>query len=422
MRRGLKMNVRFIWVLVWALAWALAGPGCARFRNPVNPAPSPKEKSGKTITAGKGKGDLMLDPSKALALPRKVIDARHKEKGGGAVAAGGENCGGPTNGNGHLMLNPSKVLALQMQAIREQDGKDEPGIRRRNRFTQWLDQTHQTWFCRMDNAVRRVDTMWLTEGTRPYDYELSTFKLRTLARVGGRSNDGDSDFKVRFRADVALPGLERKLHLFLDNAGRDSLPGADPMKQEDDTRLGVSAMLKAEKHSELDLGGGVRWRSSVPVAYGDLEWRWKWDLAGGELRLTPRGYYYTDDGLGQTTTLTWTHPAGKRKWFQTRTAERSTEKTDGLEFEQSLRFAWLRSGKGRGWVAQASVFPHLKSSEWFWDDALLNLSWRDALYRKWIYYTITPQVQFPREDDYHGRASLRIGLEILFGGKIGELQ
>jgi hypothetical protein len=41
--------------------------------------------------------------------------------------------------------------------------------------------------------------------------------------------------------------------------------------------------------------------------------------------------------------------------------------------------------------------------------------------RKWIYYTITPQVQFPKEDEYEPRPSLHIGLEILFGGRMGDL-
>ena len=31
---------------------------------------------------------------------------------------------------------------------------------------------------------------------------------RAWARVGGRSLDGNGDFKVRFRADLALPGLQ----------------------------------------------------------------------------------------------------------------------------------------------------------------------------------------------------------------------
>ena len=139
------------------------------------------------------------------------------------------------------------------------------------------------------------------------------------------------------------------------------------------------------------------------------------------VRLHPRGFWYSDDGWGQVTTLSWTRRLTERQIFQLRGAEKSTEQTDGVEFEQSMRFAWLRSGVGRGWLIQASVFPHLKSSEWYWDNLLVNLTWRDAVYRKWIYYTITPQLEFPREDDYQPRPSIRVGLEMLFGGSIGHL-
>lgn len=341
-----------------------------------------------------------------------------------AAPAESGNDEGQTNRNGQLMLDPEKVLELQMQAIDAQAdlaGTEGIFIGPRSRFARRTDEFHKRWYCRMDNAVRRVDTMWLTEEIQPYDYELSTFKLKTLARVGGRGNDKEYEVKVRFSADVALPGLEKKLHLFVDNAGRDTLPGKDPMEKEADTRLGARA-IQPLRLSELDLGGGLRWRNSGPVVFADLDWRWKWDLKGGKLRLTPRGFWYSDEGFGQTTTLAWTRPTSNpRKIFQFIAAERSTEKTDGVEFEQSLRFAWLRSGRVRGWVAQASVFPHLVSSDWIWDDSLITISWRDALYRKWIYYTVTPQVEFPKEDDYHARPSIRMGVEILFGGKIGEL-
>jgi len=119
--------------------------------------------------------------------------------------------------------------------------------------------------------------------------------------------------------------------------------------------------------------------------------------------------------------MTWTRQIREKQWLQIRTAERSTEQTDGLECEQTFLYAWLRPGTGRGWLARASIFPQFKSSTWIWDDSMVNLSWRDALYQKWIYYTLTPQIDFPKEDAYHPRPSFRIGIEILFGGKIGNL-
>ena len=368
-------------LLLLAAVWALAGSGCAHLGE-------------------------RAPPTKSAEPPAPAESAADRDRAAESKA--------------QLKLNPGKVLALQMRALNAQSGQEECLIQGQNRFTRWMDDAHRRTYRWMDDAVRRIDRKWLAEDA-PYDPELSTFKLKILTRTGGRSSEKEFDFKVRFRADVALPGLERKLHLYVDNAGRDELPGMDPMRKESDTRLGVRAMFRTLRGNDLSMGGGLRWRDSNPVVYLSTDWRWERKVAEGILCLNPQGTYYSDEGFGQKTELTWTRPMGERKFFQTRTAERSSEELDSVEFEQSLRFAWLRSGRGRGWIAQMSVFPHLKSSDWYWDDSLVNLTWRDALYRKWIYYTITPQVQFPKEDEYQARPSLRIGLEILFGGKIGDL-
>lgn len=370
--------------LLGLLVFALAGTGCARFRHRLPSEPPEIEKSTEKAALPEGKE------------PQSASTNRFK-------------------------LDPNKALLLQMKALDEQNQDEvECVFRRPNTITGWLDRFHEQLFCRMDNAVRRLDTMWLSD-SMAYDYELSTFTLRTLTRVGGRSNDKEYDFKVRFRADVALPGLEKQAHLFLDNAGRSALPGSDLLQQEDETRLGVRTMWKTLMDNQLDLSTGLRFSSSKPIVFADLEWEWKRDLADGQIRLCPSGFWYSGDGFGQMTELTWTRPLGERKIFQTRTAEQSGEDKVGVEFEQSIRFAWLRSGRGRGWLVQASVFPHIEYSEWVWDKGMVQVSWRDALYRKWIYYTITQQVDFPREDDYQARPSLRIGLEMLFGGQIGNL-
>lgn len=387
MRRGVPSD-RVLRALI-GLAIVLAGPGCAGFRKRPDAAP-----------------------------PAAPPAATAEEKAGPEA---GEAENGHTNGNGRLVLDPEAVHSLQTQAIEEQrGGTDDCLFRRKCGFACWLDRAHETWYRRMDNAVRTVDTRWLSEDSR-YDPELSTFRLRTMFRAGGRSSEGDTDYKVRFRGDLALPGLERKLHLTLENVDEEALPGTDPMRQKDDTRLGLRTAWNTLKGSELDLGGGLKWRDSNPVAYFDVEWRGERAMGGGRLRLTPRGYYFTDNGFGQVTSLTWTKPVGDRKYFQVRTAEGSSESQTGVQFEQTFRWAYLRASKGRGWVVQASVFPHLVSSDWIWDDSLVNVTWRDAFYRKWIYYTITPQVQFPKEDEYEPRPSLSLGLEILFGGKIGDL-
>ena len=415
--------------LMWALVLALAGPGCARFRNPPPPRPpmppmagEPAAPEGTGNCAGRGaemtvSSDeirLKLNPDRILALSPRPGQESEGETGEQAAKEPPQL---------RLLVDPSMVRALQMQEIEALRSEEEADIHPRNGFTRWLDGFHERLYCRMDNAVRRVDTMWLTEEIRPYDYQLSTFKIKLLVRVGGRSNDDSSDYKIKFRADFALPSMKRRLHLFVDNLGRDSLPGQDPMKQEDDTRVGAR-VVRPLRYSELDFGGGARLHSGMPVGFGEVNWRWKWSNDLGRVtRLTPRGYWYSDEGWGQSTTLSWTRPVDtrKRKIIQFRTVELSSEESNGWEFEQTVRFAWLRANLHRGLLAQASVFPHYGNSDFHWDDSLVNVMWRGSLYRKWIYYTLTPQVEFPKEDGYKAMPSFRIGLEILMGGEISDL-
>lgn len=335
--------------------------------------------------------------------------------------AAGESASRTNNGRGRLVLDPSVVLSLQMQALdgQRQRYPDDPPLKG-NSFTRWLDRTHENLFIRMDNAVRRLDTMWLPAGSE-YDYKVSTFRIRVFSRMGGRGKEKDFDFKVRFSTKLALPGLERELYLFVDNIGRDDLPGADPLEQESDTRVGLRSERRFIQNGRLSTSGGVRLRSTGPVFYLDTEWRGKWNLGGGELVATPGLFYYSDDGFGQMASLVYTRPLGPVRAIQVRAVERSTETTDGLELEQTLRFAWYRSGRKRGWVVEGSLFPHCKNSTMYWDNARVNVTWRDSLYKKWIFYTLTPQVDFAREDNYDPQPSLRIGLEILLGGKPSDL-
>lgn len=320
---------------------------------------------------------------------------------------------------GPLQVPDNVVRAMQNEALRAQSAAADGRISTSHPAMQKLDAWHEWMYRWLDNAVRRVDTYWLKDNM-DYDVELSTFRLSTLMRTGGRGDSKDFDVKVKFKADMALPGLERKFHLIVDNIGRDYLPGSDPMKHEDDTRIGLQA-VKEKRHGRFGLGGGVRLRSANVVGYADVDYRWKYPLLQGEIRFEPRGFYYTDDGFGQQVSLSWGRQFDERKSMRLRATEKTTEKTHGVEMEYTAYFAYLHRGQQRGWLAQASVFPYYKDGELYRDNALLNVTWRDALYRRWIYYFITPQVEFAREDDYDPRFSIRFGLDILFGGTIPNL-
>lgn len=317
--------------------------------------------------------------------------------------------------SGEVHAEQSRLLDLQNA------GAGEALFNVTNRFTETIDLWHANIFRRLDNAVRSLDLRW-SSGDTDYDPEISTFALALFARVGGRGDDGDFDAKARFRAGLALPGLERRLKLVADNLGRDDLPGTDPMKRESDLRVGLQAKLDSFLGDRWDLGGGLRLHNRRPVGYVDLEWHWSASLFGGTLRFAPRGVWYSDDGFGEDATLTWTGPRTGRVIWQLLSAETAKESTSGIHLEETVRLAVPVRTKGCGWLFQASVFPHLREKDHTnFDDFVVNATWRAPLYRRWIYYHITPQVDFADEDGHDPKPSLRFGCEILFGRETDEL-
>ena len=321
-----------------------------------------------------------------------------------------------------IEFDSGEVHDEQTRLLRLQNaGAGEALFTATNRFTETIDRWHANTFRWLDNTIRTLDLRW-SSGNTNYNPEISTFALALFARAGGRGDDGDFDAKARFRAGLALPGLERRLKLVADNLGRDELPGTDPMKRESDLRVGVQAKLDSFFGERWDLGGGARWHDKHPVGYVDLEWHWSHDLFGGILRFAPRGVWYSDDGFGEDAALVWTGPRTGRVVWQLLSAETAKESTSGIHLEETVRLAVPMHAPGSGWLFQASMFPHLHEEDHTnFDDFVVNATWRAPLYRRWIYYHVTPQVDFADEDGHDPKPSLRFGCEILFGREPDEL-
>lgn len=321
-----------------------------------------------------------------------------------------------------IALDGATIRAKQADILAAQNAAGgEALFTATNRFTMAIDRWHAAAFRWLDNSVRSLDLRW-SSGELPYDPEISTFVLALFARAGGRGDKNRFDAKARFRADLELPGLEKRIHLVADNVGRDELPDADPMRRESDLRVGLQSGWDSIFGDRWNLGGGVRLHSFRPIGYVDLEWGWSADVFGGKLRFAPRGVWYTDDGFGQDASLKWTSSRDGRVVWQLVSAETTKESTSGIHLEESVRLAVPFRAPGCGWLFQASMFPHIHEHDHTnFDDFVVNATWRAPLYRRWIYYHVTPQVDFAAEDDHEPKPSLRFGIEILFGSGTKDL-
>ena len=368
---------------------------------------------------------VLADPADpaAPAPPSAPPEAAEPAPLPGYFENGGETRGLAVAEKREIQLDIDDVRNTQdvELAFQARDGGEAWFSATTNRLCHWLDSFHDDTFLLLDNLVRTLDLSWTLPGT-DYPPELSSFSLTPMVRVGGRGNDGDFKAKVKLRVDTALPGIERRFHLVVDNVGRDYLPGSDPLEREDDWRVGVKSGWDDPKSDlKFDVGGGLRFRSMHVVAYADAEIKWDHPLAGGRFRVSPRVFVYTDRGWGHETRVSWQRWFGRLdRWgIELSAAEEHTEHLAHFAFEQTLKIARAQNDRqNRGWLFQASSFPHLSEDgdNFYLDDALLNLSWKTPVYRRWCYATVTPQVDFAKEDGREPRFSLRFALEILFGG------
>ncbi len=147
---------------LWALLLAVAGPGCTHCGKP--PAPPMPPKAGVSADYSpllppdwNDEIHLKLAPSQILApSPTRTEESAVQPEP--ALKEGFPRL--------RLRLDQEAIRAMQMKEIEEQREEDEADIHPRNGFTRWLDGFHERMYCRMDNAVRKVDTMWLTDDDR----------------------------------------------------------------------------------------------------------------------------------------------------------------------------------------------------------------------------------------------------------------
>lgn len=147
--------------------------------------------------------------------------------------------------------------------------------------------------------------------------------------------------------------------------------------------------------------------TTVAASYGVPVGRWR-------LTLSQQGYWYSDDGFGETSEMNWDYPLATNLAFRSITAAVWSETSKGVEFEQTGRITWSIVPKKRYLTLSATALAH-KSGEGVFDNWRLSATYSTAFVRPWLFLDITPQADYPREQSFEFTPSLRISLSAYFG-------
>lgn len=279
-----------------------------------------------------------------------------------------------------------------------------------------IDALHKTTIDLFQDAAFKTDNILTPdEGIDPAPLNKSRFSMAIGFKL--EDNDGPSlKLDIDLKSDINLPKTKKRLGVFLDTTAPDELPGYEPDEGENNLYAGLRTAIG---RSSLPFGTfrvGVKVRVP-PVAYTELLFRHH--MTWRQLLILPqlKGYWFSDDGFGEIATLTLECLPTANTLANSVTAVKWGETTDGIEWEQSFLFGY-RTGRDfkrspQSISVKCGVFGHKRGTNII-DLYRVSLLYRKAIYKKWLYFEVGPELDFKNENDWDPSPSIRIAVDMLF--------
>lgn len=217
---------------------------------------------------------------------------------------------------------------------------------------------------------------------------------------------------------LSIPGLERRLVLFLNGDLNDGFDDAetegdrlDP-EEDENVLLGLQTFLNATRRFNVSIRGGVRFRDGSPVVFAGPRYRKIFDLDPWALRVTAEARWFTDEGVATRAFLDFDRRFSEDLFFRFTPGTSWSEEDENLEYRAA---AWLYHRLSHKTVLRYSVLGKFDTDT---DDSLVNarlrVEWRQKIIRDWLVVELAPEVTFPADRDYQPTWGILVRLETTF--------
>jgi len=310
-----------------------------------------------------------------------------------------------------LLLLPLAVFSAETE---EADDEVAP-----TNFTGHLDHWHAWIFEKLNGYTEHTDNLFAQEGNEIKRVTNSTFSMEIDFELSEEGDPGVK-FSPSISADLYIPNIEERLHIFIDNISPEEMPNSDPMQRDTDIYIGARRTFE---NLPLDISAGVKWRWP-PIPYGEATIKKKFESEGRRnWMIYPKQqfFWFADDGFGEKTSMVMDKWGGDKVIARSVSALKWTETTEGLEWSQSITLGYLAKEEGsdivRGIGTRVVVTGH-KSGAGIVDEYRYEILTRVPLYKRWIYLSMTPRVEWTNDNDWDFNPSILFTMNFLFqGGK-----
>lgn len=224
------------------------------------------------------------------------------------------------------------------------------------------------------------------------------------------NKDKELSYSGDVRLNLRFPFMEEKLQMKYDSTKDKNGKSKKKLKKKASTNNSTESGLN-EWALYMDTGVKV----DFPVQFfARARFRNNYHLTGKWFFLpTQEFFWYHLDGLGQQTNLNIQRILSEKFIFRFYNEFRWTELSDELKFNHGPSlFHTINDKKGLAYNlrVKAEEKPIITNNEY-----VANVVYRQLLYKKWFFYELKPQVNFPRSKNFAPDPSLSLKFEAVFG-------
>lgn len=235
---------------------------------------------------------------------------------------------------------------------------------------------------------------------------------------------GNNDFNTNIHASVDLRNSSKNLKLFISDLNSENAKDLLDKKsyKNDNAAIGVSLMQNIGRHVDVKYSLGIR--SLYP--YVKARFSIKKQLGSLEFEPVQNFKYSTKNHFSEDTRLYMDKYIQKDLLFRTELGRGTESRHDGMDYDTTFHLFWTLNSKS-GFVLTQAFYGNTKYKYTInqstgeqkkfngINNYLSQISYRHDIYKKWIFYEISPGVNFSKSDDYKANYRIYLKFDFFFG-------
>lgn len=286
--------------------------------------------------------------------------------------------------------------------------------------TLWLLDIRNDWSEKISATGGELDAFFA--GKQSQIHSNASFMRLRIGPTFGKSGSWDLTPDIKFKLNLPLTKSRFRFVLesdpddgksLVDKAAENIVGGANTERENATGAFRIISEAANDWILTNDLGVKIRWPPD-PFVRTKAEKELKLS-DGWSTEVLASAYWYQSDGVGANIVNNFDKQLTSSLFFRNTAEIRWTEEEDKFEFSEtlSLYHSWDPKRVVRyraGLLSETKPKPRAV-------DYYLEATYRQKLYRNWLFYEIIPALTFPDDDEYKANPFITVKLEILFSKK-----